>query len=101
MFFHSTSQFDAIRRETDGEPKHHKAFKNFHFQFSHFPTDIIYNPCPAGRPALSNMDSPDDDDDAQREPKCYSYPDTRTGKVNSALPLSDQSEKRARVQPRK
>lgn len=67
MFHHFSNQFDTIRSETDGEPKHHKAFRNFHFQFSHFPTDIIYNHhCPASRPVLFNMDSlvDDDDDDA-------------------------------------
>lgn len=47
----SSTEFDSYRRETDGEPKHHKAFTNFHFQFSRFPTDIIYNQ-PSPRPIV-------------------------------------------------
>lgn len=102
----SSTEFDSYRRETDGEPKHHKAFTNFHFQFSRFPTDIIYNqPSPPSYsrvarhvvPQVDLVHGPRSNDDERRQPKRYSSPGPSNmggGRQrcdgDSTLPLSDQ-----------
>lgn len=102
----SSTEFDSYRRETDGEPKHHKAFTNFHFQFSRFPTDIIYNqPSPPSYsrvarhvvPQVDLVHGPRSNDDERRQPKRYSFPGPsnmgggrRRCDGDSTLPLSDQ-----------